>query len=114
MTTIRDIISAYQNELAKGDLQPQRAAEILTELSALIGNILDEIQKREVAYNKVLLLSLEVEKSANKAKIQAEVSQEYQDFRTAKNTYEVAKEMIRALKYLLRAKEEEYRQSGNF
>lgn len=113
MPTIREIISQHQTEVAKGNLQPTRAADILTELSALIGNILDEIQKREVAYNKILLLALDVEKSANKAKIQAEVSQEYQDFRTAKNTYEVVKEMIRALKYLLRAFEEDFRQSAN-
>lgn len=111
--TIREIIAKHQTEVSKGNMSPDRAAEILVELSALIGNILDEIQRREVAYNKLLLLSLEEEKSANKARIKAEVSEEYGNLRTAKNTYEVTKEMIRALKYLLRAKEEEWRQSNN-
>ena len=64
--TIREIISKHQNELAKGDLMPARAADILTELSALFGNVLDEVAVREVAYHKVLLLALETEKSANK------------------------------------------------
>lgn len=111
--TIREHVQSFQSEIAGGNLAPQRAAEILTSLSALMGNILDEIQKREMEYNKFLLVCFDSEKKANRAKIVAEISPEYEAMRTAKNTLKVVEEMIRALKYLLRSLEEGYRQSGN-
>ena len=110
---IRELISNYRNEVGKGNLAPQRAAEILTELSSIMGTILDEIQGCEMKYNKFLLKCYDSEQKANRAKIVAEISPEYEAMRTAKNTLKVVEEMIRALKYLLRALEEGYRQAGN-
>jgi len=111
--TIRERINNYQNEIIKGDLFPERAAEILTEISALLGNINDEMLKRDVEYNKVLLKYLEEEKTANRAKIKADISPEYELMKTARNTEKQVLEMIRSLKYLLRAKTEEYNQGNN-
>lgn len=111
--TIREQINGYRDELLK-DLQPDRASEILKEMSALMGNISDEILKNEVAYNKVLLECLKNEKSANKAKITADITEEYINLKTARNTEKNATEMIRSLKYFIRQKEEEYRQMKNF
>lgn len=107
--TIRDLITGYQNELAKGDLLPERAADILTELSALVGNCLEEIRKWDLAYNQKLLACYEQEEKANRAKIKAQVSEEYQNLRIAKDTYVLVTEMIKSLKYYLKAKEQEYR-----
>lgn len=112
--TIRERITNYQNEILKGDLLPVRASEILTEISALLGNINDEITKRDMEYNQVLLKSLENEKSANKAKIVAGTTEEYKTMRDARNTEKVAIELIRAIKYYIKTKEEEYKQGGNF
>lgn len=111
--TIRERISSYQSEILKGNLLPARAAEILTEMSALLGNINEEITQRDIAYNKVLLDKLESEKSANKAKIMAGITPEYEAMRVARNTEKVAIEVIRSLKYFLRTQEEELRQSSN-
>jgi hypothetical protein len=111
--TIRDTIEEYRNEIQRGNLLPIRVGEMITELSSLMGNILDEIRKRELEYNKVLLKFLDEEKKANRAKILAEVSPEYDSRQIARNTKEVTEEMIRGLKYLARAQEEEFRQSGN-
>lgn len=107
------MINNYQSEILSGNLLPNRASEMLTEISALLGNINDEITKRDMEYNQVLLECLEKEKSANKAKIVAGTTESYKSMRDARNTEKVATEIIRSLKYYLKAKEEEYIQSNN-
>ena len=94
----------------KGELYPQRAAKILTELSAMLGNICDQIRTTDIVYNKKLLECYKKEEKANRAKILAETTQEYSDKMEARDTKEVVMEMIRSLKYYLRSREEEYRE----
>lgn len=113
MLTVRDIIKDMQQEIQKGDLQAPRAAEMLTELSALIGNCNDAIRISDLAYNKILLKWLDIETKANRAKIQAETTPEYDAKQIARNTKELALEMIRSLKYFVRQKEDEYRNTRN-
>lgn len=113
MKTVRELISDIQVEVGKGDLQPGRAAELLNQLSALLGNCNEEIRVRDLEYSKVLLRWLDIEKKANRAKINAEITPEFQAKQIARNTKELALEMQRSLKYYLKAKEEEYRHSGN-
>lgn len=110
--TIRDLIKERQSEVSSIDLLPDRASEILKELSSLLGNINDEIRKRDVEYNLVLLKALKSEEKASHAKIWAETTPEYIAKREARDTREVAIEMIRGLKYFLKAKEDEYRLGG--
>lgn len=107
MITIRERIKTYQTEILKGNLLPERAAEILTEMSALLGNIVEEITVRDIAYNKILLKCFDEEKTANRATIKASIEPEYESMRTARNTEKIALEIIRSLKYFLKAKEEE-------
>ncbi len=111
--SIREMIASYQSEVLAGNLLPIRASEILTEVSALLGNINDEITKRDMEYNEYLLKCLETEKSANRAKIRAGISEQYKLMRDARNGEKSAVELIRSLKYFLKSKEEEFRQSGN-
>ncbi len=105
--TIREHIMGYQNEILKGNLLPQRAAEILTEIAALIGNINVQIMETEISYNLVLKRCFDSEKTANRAKIEAGTTQEFREMREARNTKELAIEMMRSLKYLLKAMEDE-------
>jgi hypothetical protein len=105
--TIREIIKGKQNEILKGNLLPQRASEILVELSALVGNLNDEITKRDMEYNKILLDYYDQETTANRAKIKAGTTPEYEAMRRARNTKDLAIELIRSLKYFLKAFEEE-------
>jgi hypothetical protein len=114
MSSIREIIQSHQNEILKGNLVPSRAAEILNELSAVLGNLNDEITKRDIEYNKVLLVCYDKEETANRAKIQANITPEYESMRTARNTKELAVELIRSLKYYLRSSEQEMREAGRF
>jgi hypothetical protein len=109
--TIRDTIKLFQAEVRDTDLMPERAAEILAKSSALFGNINDTIRERGMIYNKKLLEVLDSEKSVAKAKVIAETTEEYNSYLEAKNTKEALLELIRSLKYFLRAKEEEFKTS---
>jgi len=107
--TIREMIRAIQVEVRDTDLQPDRAAELLTQLTALVGNCNDEIRQADQLYAIKLLECLSSEQKANRAKILAETSPEYQRKREARDTKELALEMAGALKYFLRSKAEEMR-----
>jgi hypothetical protein len=103
------MIHEIQVEVRESDLQPDRAAELLNRLSALLGNVNQEIREADMAYAICLLRCLEAEERANRAKILAETTPEYMRKREARDTKELALEMCRSLKYYLRAKEEELR-----
>ena len=105
--TIRETIQDYQNEIINTDLLPERASIILTEISAIYGNILDRMKDTEMAYNKILLTHLETEKTANRASIKARITQEYSDMKDAANTEKVCLQMIRSLGKFLKVKESE-------
>ena len=98
-----------QVEIRDTDLQPDRAADLLTKLTALLGNCNDEIREADAEYASVLLKHLELEDKANRAKIRAEISPEFQRKREARDAKELTVELIRSLKYYLRSKEEEMR-----
>ncbi len=108
--TVRGMVRQIQVEVRDTpDLLPDRAAHLLAKLSSLIGNCNDEIRDADMAYASVLLSRLESEEKANRAKIRAETTEEYRRKREARDTKELATELIRSLKYLLRSKEEEMR-----
>ena len=112
MPTVRDLVRDIQSEIrSAGDLLPDRASELLTTLSALIGNINDEIREADAQYAVVLLRFLDSDEAANRARIRAEITPEHRRKREARDTKELAKEMIGTLKYFLRAKGEEMRLS---
>lgn len=108
---MRDHVKRIQAEVRPGDLSPELARERLLTLSALYGNILDEMAAADAAYAHVLLAHLDSDEAANRAKIRAETSPEYARVREAKNTEKLVQELTRALKYYLRSQEEEMRLS---
>ena len=110
--TVRELVRTYQREIASTDLQPDRAAELLTKLTALIGNVNDEIREADAIYAQHLLRCLDSEEKANRAKIKAETSPEFTRRQEARNAKELVKEMIGSLKYFCRAKSDEMRLSG--
>lgn len=105
--TVRELVRQYQREIQSTDLQPDRAADLLTKLTALIGNCNDEIRDADALYAQHLLHCLDTETKANRARIVAETSPEYHRRREARDIKELVIEMSRSLKYYLRAKEEE-------
>lgn len=108
--TVRGLVRLIQVEVRDTpDLQPDRAAALLNQLTALIGNCNDQIREADGAYAAVLLKCLDSNEAANRARIRAETSPEYQQKREARDTKELAVELARSLKYFLRSKEEEMR-----
>jgi len=110
--TVRGLVRLMQVEIRDTpDLQPDRAAELLNKLTALIGNLNDEIRGADAAFADVLLKFLDSDEAANRAKIRAETTPEYQRKREARDLKELAVELSRSLKYFIRSKEEEMRLS---
>ena len=112
--TVRGMVRLIQIEVRDTtDLQPDRAAECLNRLTALLGNLNEEIRIADAEYAVILLKHLEGEEAANRAKIRAETTPQFQRKREARDTKELATELIRSLKYYLRSKQDEYRMSGS-
>lgn len=109
--TVRDFIKSYQREIRDTDLQPDRAAELLVKLTALMGNCNDQIREADADYATILLSFLESDEAANRAKIRAETTPAYQRKREARDTKELVVELCRSLKYLLKSNEEAMRLS---
>lgn len=107
--TIRDRVREIQRELRDAEVQPERARVMLTTLTALLGNCLDEIRVAEQEYAVHLLACLDASEKANRARIQAEASPQFARKQIARDTRELVVEMIRSLKYVLRSSEEEMR-----
>jgi len=111
MATVRNMVRDIQNELRPGDVVPSRARELLMTLTSLMGNCTAEVTKAEAAYTRVLAGFLDSEQKANRAKIRAELSPEYEAKREAQNTLALVTELIRSLKIVIRSTEEEMRLS---
>jgi hypothetical protein len=106
--TVRELVKTYQREIQQADdLLPDRAADLLMRLTALIGNCADEIREADAEYSVTLLHWLDTEKKANRAKIRAEISPEYRRRQEARDTKELIVELSRSLKYFLKAKSDE-------
>lgn len=112
--TIRGHVRLIQVEIRDTpDLLPDRAAALLNKLSAILGNCNDAIRDADLAYSNVLLVHLEQETKANRATIRAETTPEFIRKREARDTKELALELIRSLKYYLKAKQDEFRYAGH-
>ena len=106
--TVRELVKSYQREVQQVvDLSPDRAADLLMKLTALLGNCADEIREADAEYAVTLLHWLDTEAKANRARIRAEISAEYRRRQEARDTKELVVELSRSLKYFLRAKTEE-------
>lgn len=111
--TIRGHVRLIQVEIRDTpDLLPDRAAELLNKLTALLGNCNDAIRQADLEYSNVLLTYLDSDEAANRAKIRAETTPEFIRKREARDTKELAIELMRSLKYYLKAKQEEFRYAG--
>lgn len=107
--SVRELIETYRRELRDEDVPPLRVAELLQKLTALLGNVLEEIREAEAAFNLVLLQYLDSDEAANRATIRAKTTPEYARAREAQDAQKVLMELVRSLKTVLRAQQEEMR-----
>lgn len=106
--TIRERVKVIQVAFRDG-ASPEQVRDGVLQLTALLGNVNDELRTADLEYKRVLLKAFQTEETANRAKICAETSPEYERARTAKDTRELVVEMIRSGKAYLRSLDEEMR-----
>lgn len=105
--SIRERVGAIQKQLRDGALTPDLTRESLVTLTALMGNVNDEMREADHEYKLVLLDCLQGDEAANRARIRAEVTPQYQRAREAKDTRDLVIEMIRSCKAYLRSLDQE-------
>ena len=106
--TIREQIIQYKDKLSsKKELTPEDASKILVELTAIWGNVNSNLIDAQMDFNKIKLKYLDEGTSVAKAEIKAQISDEYKWYQEVKGYSELVKEMIRGLKYYLRACQDE-------
>jgi len=109
--TVRERVRKIQADLRDGALTPDLTRESLVTLTALLGNVQDEQRAADHEYKLVLLGCLQSHDKANRARIAAEVTPQYQRAKEAKDTADLVVEMIRSCKAYLRSLDEEMRLS---
>ena len=110
--TVRERVKAIQRELLTGDVVPARARELLMTLTSLLGNCTTEVTRADAAFTAVLAKELDLDGKANRARIRAELSEEYAARQEARATHTLVVELVRSLKIILRSVEEEMRLTG--
>ena len=113
MTTIRQLVRNMQVEIRDTNLTPDRAADMLVKLTAILGNVADEQRAADLALAHVKLELYQQHKAASRAKVFAEVTPEYARHREAKDCAVLAVELIRSLKRYLVTKTEERQWAGH-
>ena len=107
--TVRELVEDVRREMLKGNITPDRGAQLDARLSALLGNCFEEIREADLEYNVVLLQMFKVHTKANRAKIEAETTAEFVRRREARDTHTLVLEMIHSLRHLGRVASEEMR-----
>lgn len=107
--SVRDRIAAIQKDILAGSVTPEQARQWLMTLTALLGKVNDEQRIADHEYKLVLLGCLQGDEAANRAKIRAEVTPQFQRAQEAKDTAELVIEMIRSCKVFTRSLDEEMR-----
>lgn len=96
--TLYERIQAIQAQLADGALTPDLARESLIRLTALLGNVNDQVRATDHEYKLVLLGCMKGQKAAARARIEAETTAQYQEARKWSDTADLVVESIRSLK----------------
>jgi hypothetical protein len=110
--SIRDRIKSIQKRVLSGAFTPALARDNLMQLTALLGNVIEEHREADHEY-AVLLSSIALrEKSVSRARIVANTTAQYDRAREAKDTEKLVIEMIRACKVYLKSLDEEMRLAG--
>ena len=100
--SIRERIKAIQTEMLRGEINPHRAADVLVQLSALLGNLTTEIAAATHDYAVVRRTLFRESGKAAHAKIEGEATEEYARKFAAEAIKGDTQELMNALKILIR------------
>lgn len=108
--TIRERIDAVSRQLLeRAAMTPTLAMESEVTLSALLANVMQEAREAELAYKPVLLKCMDGTKAANRARIEAECTQEYARLLEAKHYEKVVQQSLTTCRSFLRSFDQERR-----
>ncbi len=93
------------------DLTPQEASKILLKISSLYGTVTEMAVDAEMEYNRTYQRFTEDFEKVTEARAHAKASPEYEKRLRFEGHLDVTKELIRSLKYLLKVKLDERRES---
>lgn len=110
MTEIKGYIDEIRREAMK-DVTPERAVLLLQKLSALLGSVNEEWIDAEMAFNRYYESMTDQFEKVTEARAKAKASLEYETKLRKEGMLDVTKELINALKYLIKLKIDEKRES---
>ena len=105
--TLYERIEAIQGHLATEALTPAIARQSLVQLTALLGNVNTEQRHADHEYKLVLLGCMAGGEPANRARIRAEVTEQYQEARKWADTGKLVLTTIQSLKQYMRSLDSE-------
>lgn len=108
--TIREYIDDIRRE-AMNDVTPERAVLLLQKLSALLGSVTEEWIVTEMEFNRFYEKMTDTYEKVSEARAKAKASKEYEAKLRAEGLLEVTRELINAIKYTVKIKIEEKRES---
>lgn len=110
--SIREIIKQESEELRFVDqLGPAKASEKLVKLSSLLASLNAYIGDKSYWYNVKRVELLEKHKTAAKANIYAQATEEWKELNEAGMQSAALMELIRSVKYYLKSAEQEQREA---
>lgn len=110
----KEIIEKYRLELTSiKDLTVGRASEILVELSALLGSIVEEIREKDMAYINSVAYFYQQNERPSMVKIKLLTSQKYNEKIEARDNKSICSALIKSLTFYLKIKAEELKESKN-
>lgn len=108
---IEQSIADIQRDVQRGALTADMAREHLFTLTALVGNCSDDFRRADLAYKPVVLAHLTGTTKANRARIEAECSEEYAEMRAAQDRLKTVEQLIVTCRTCIRSLDEERRNS---
>jgi hypothetical protein len=96
--SVRELIGGIRKEVIAGNVSPARAGDLAAQLSALLGNITDEVLEAEMAYNAKLVNLLAEHEAKARAEVYAKSTEEYRRLRGAEGMHTDTLEMVRSLR----------------
>lgn len=108
--TVQEMIIDIRREIM-ADVTPDRAAELLQQLAALLGSVTEQWIGAEMEYNRLYAMMTEQYEKVTEAKARAKASSAYEQKLLAEGQIEVVREMINSLKYTIKTKLHEYGES---
>jgi hypothetical protein len=110
MKTVKEYIDDIRKE-AMTNIDPHRCTILLQKLSALLGSVSDEWIEAEMNYNRFYEQMTDKYEKVTEARAKAKASEQYENKLKKEALLDVTRELINSLKYTLKVKMEEARDS---